>query len=370
MDELFIINEGGQLLYSWHSKIDTSAPLKDDDLIGGFLTAMNTFATFERGEDLKSLKLKESTIIFERNDEFKEKLMFVATTKNEELIELIHAIVHDVMEIFVQMYEEMLNKEFDGEVTRFRVFDDKIKMLLYSFGLDELEASVKYIDEVSELKSVIYLEPKGGHLFFVHAKQYVNKEKISFLVPLIINSSRLLYQNNLKDTIHWILINSVKNEIMLVELRERILIVKQYTLAKQLEERILALEFFKTTEKYIKKPKKIVNIFERLIWDSKIKQIFLVDLMGKILFSKIIDPTYDCKDYIPETISFLTSAKKVSEEVYTRPLFNASIGGRKNLTTICMNFNNIAIVLIGYIKDLNDFGTIQSICENILVQLE
>ena len=103
IDDLFIINEGGQLFYSWHQN-DSEEP-KDDDLLSGFLTALNSFATIERGEDIKSLKLKETHIIFEKNLDYLEKLTFVVTTKNDEFIELLHSILHDIMDNFTEMFK-------------------------------------------------------------------------------------------------------------------------------------------------------------------------------------------------------------------------------------------------------------------------
>ena len=58
-------------------------------------------------------------------------------------------------------------------------------------------------------------------------------------------------------------------------------------------------------------------------------------------------------EYVPETISFLTSSKKTSEEIFRKVLFNASIGGVR-ITTICINFNNFCLTLIGNIHDFND----------------
>ncbi len=63
---MFVLSDSGLLLFSWHSKEIKQDLKKDDDLLMGFLTAINTFATLERGEDIKSLKLKETTIIFEK----------------------------------------------------------------------------------------------------------------------------------------------------------------------------------------------------------------------------------------------------------------------------------------------------------------
>jgi len=92
-------------------------------------------------------------------------------------------------------------------------------------------------------------------------------------------------------------------------------------------------------------------------------------LLGKIIYSKLLDEEYDCTDYIPETISVLTSSKKLSEEIYNRALFNSSIGGEK-ITTICINFNNIVLVMIGKVEDLNMFQKIQDICFNIFLQVK
>jgi hypothetical protein len=367
MDDLFIINDGGQLLYSWHQ--DTGTEAADDDLLSGFLTAMNTFASIERGEDIKSLKLKETNIIFEKFSEYFQEITFVATTKNSDMIELLHAVIHEIMDNFTNKFREVLDREFSGEVSKFRDFDQNITSIMNSHGLDTLQESIDLINEGGNFKSIVYLEPKAGHVFYIHAKQFVNRDKIGFLIPLIVNSSQFLYQNSLNERLNWILLTTVRNENILVEIRNKIILVKQYQLPDNIENDYLALEFFKSKDKYIKKPKKIIQIFENIIWDKRIKQVFLVDLVGKILYSKILDEKYDCTDYIPETISVLTSAKKLSEETYSRVLFNTSLGGEK-LTTICVNFNNIALTIIGKVEELHSFQAIQDICYNIFLQVK
>ena len=364
--DLLIINDTGALLYHWHPE----SHKKEDkaDLLSGFLTAMDNFATVERGEDIKSLKLRETTIIFEKSDENLQKLTFVITTKNESLIEILHLFIHDIKDQFIKLFSKELNRAFNGEVTKFQEFNRYMPYILVSHGLDILNDAVKRIDEDDVMKSIVLIEPKSGSIFYIHAKQYVNKQKLSFLIPLILNSSRLLYQNNLNEKLSWILINTVQNENLLVEPRAKIIIVKQFQLMNILEEEFISLEFFKDKEKYIKKPKRLSEKFATLKWDSNIKQVFLVDLVGKVFFSKVFDPTYDCSEYIPETISFLTSSKKISKEIYNRILFNAAIGGEK-ITTICINFNNFALTLIGNVNDFNEFTSIQNLCINIYKQL-
>ena len=204
MDDLFIINDGGQLLFSWH--LEKQDETSDDDLISGFLTAMDSFASIERGEDIKSLKLKETNIIFEKFSDYIQKITFVATTKNDDLIELLHSVIHDIMDSFTEKFGEALNREFDGEVTKFHKFDKSVKSINFSHGLDTLSDSVNQIDKGGNFKSIVFLEPKGGYVFYIHAKQFVNKEKVSFLIPLIVNSSQFLYKNNLNEELNWILL--------------------------------------------------------------------------------------------------------------------------------------------------------------------
>jgi len=362
IDGLLIINDSGALLYSWHP--ENYEGDGKDDLFSGFLTAINSFATVERGEDIKSLKLKETRLIFEKYDELVQKLTFVITTKNEELIELLHEIIHDVIDKFTELYAEYLNKEFNGAVSHYYSFKDHVILIMNSYGMDILADSVRDIDEFSTLKAIFFLDPKRGDVFYIHAKQYVDKEKISFLIPLIMNSAKLLYLDNLNDDPRWIHLSTVRSEILVVNPRSKVLIVQQHQLVNNFEEEFLSLGFFKDKEKFAKKPKKLVEKFESLRWNSNIKQIYLVDKLGKILYSNLIDTTFDCSDYIPETISFLTSSKKISEEIYNRNLYSASIGG-KRLVTICMNLNLFTLILIGSLQDLGNFSVIQSVCLEI-----
>jgi len=367
IEDLLIINEAGALLFNWHPEgIDDEGK---DDLLSGFLTALDSFATFERGEDIKSLRLKETTLIFEKYDQLYQKLTFVVATKKTNLTELLHAFIHEIMDQFIAEYNIILDKEFNGEVTAFKDFQDNVKKISQNLGLDVLSSNIYEIEQDSVLKAVIYIEPKGGNIFFINAKQYLEKEKLSFLVPLILNSAQLLYQNHLNEPLHWFLISTAQNESIVVEPRKKILIVKQYNLSVDFENDFLSLEFFKDEGKYVKKPRKLIEIFDNVKWDPRIRQIFLVDLVGKVFYSKIFDENYNCSDYIPETISFLTSAKKASIEIYHRVLFNAAIGG-KRIITICINFNNFALTLIGDVKDLNDFNMIQDVCLKIYKQLK
>lgn len=367
IEDLLIINEAGSAIYSWHQKGNTED--FNDDLISGFLTALNSFATIERGEDIKSLKLKETLILFEKNEEFVQKLSFVITTKNEDILELLHAVVHEVMEQFLSRFKELLNKEFNGNVTKFREFDHNINQILNDYGLDIINGSKNEIEHAKYLKAVLFIESKGGNIFYIRANEYVNKEKMSFLVPLLVNSSKLIYNKNLNQEINWILLNTVENELLLIEIRKKIIITK--ILKSKIvfrSQEILELPYFKTKDKYLKKPQKIAEQFKLINLNNNIKQLYLVDLLGKIFYRKIIDNTYNYSKFIPEMISFLTASKKSSEEIFKRVMLISIING-KNTTTICMNFNNFALILIGNTEDFDNFSVLQKLCVDIYQQI-
>lgn len=366
IDGLLIINDSGALLYNWHP--ENYEGDGKDDLFSGFLTAIDSFASIERGEDIKSLKLKETTLIFEKYDELIQKLTFVITTKNDELIELLHEIIHVVMDKFTELYAEYLNKNFDGAISHYYAFKDQVILIIKSYGLDILYDSIRDIDDFSTLKAIIFIEPQRGDVLYIHAKHYVDKDKISFLIPLIMNSAKLLYQDNLNEDLHWIHLSTVRSEILAITPRGRVLIVQQHQLVNNFEEEFLSLDFFNDIEKFVKKPKKLAEKFDKLQWNPNIKQIYLVDTRGKIHYSNIVDSTFDCSEYVPETISFLTSSKKISEEIYNRKLYNSSIGGEK-LVTICINLNLYTLIIIGALQDLRNFSIIQNLCLEIYKKL-
>ena len=365
LDDLLIINESGSLLFNWHP--EGAKESGDDDLLSGFLTAINSFATYERGEDIKSLKLRETNILFEKHDDLIQKLTFVITTKKFELLELLHLFIHEIMNQFVTQFKEDLNKEFDGNITPYKKFEDNVNHILHDLGLDEFNSSIQEIDQGNILKSIVYLDSNHGNIFYVHAKHYIDKEKLSFLIPLVLNSARLLYQNYLKESLKWVLLNSVKSETILVEPRDKIIVVKQFIIHQNLESDFLSLDFFKAEGKYMKKPSKLIQMFNKIKWNQS-KQIYLIDLAGNILFSKILDNNLNSSDYIPETISFLTTAKKATIEIHNRILFNAVIAG-EDILTICINLNNFALILIERRSDFKDFDSIQDHCVKIYTQL-
>lgn len=333
IDDLLIINDTGQLLYSWHPEGHPKE--NQDDLISGFFSALNTFAMFERGEDLKFLKLGESNIIFEKYEELLQKLIFIITTKNEKVIDLLHSFVHDIMDSFVEMFRKDLNKKFDGAVNVFKIFTDSVNKILNNLGIDQLPKRIEEIDDSDIIKAIAIIEPLEGNVLFIHARQYINKEDISFLIPLLINTGKHLYQNKEMNSI---LITSINNENLIIELRERVVIVKFYDIITKFNAEYDAIEFIKNKKNILKKQKKLKSLLENIHWGPSIRNMLITDLLGTILASKVIKNTDIKLDNLTEIISFFSSSRKTCEQIYNKELYISYIEGQ-NSSLLCINLD-------------------------------
>ena len=347
IEDLLIVNDAGLLLFGWHSEEATGED--QDNLISGFFTALNSFATFEKGEDLKSIKLRESTIIFEKYEELFQKLVFIITTKNEKMINLLHSIVHIIMDSFINKYNEELDKEFDGSVSIFRDFNENINEILDDFGMDVIHHDITQINDKDILKAFILLDPVDGNIMFIHAKQYINKEDISFLVPLMANTAKMLVHNS-DENLKVISLSSIKNEHIVLSFRQRIVIVRFYEISKQPEDHIVIENFMKNKEKILKKPKKAEKMLNNIEWGQEIGSILLIDLLGNTLFSREIMDSSIHLEHTTEIISFISSCKKTSEIIFNKALFNSNIKSEKN-SVMCINL--ISYILFATVDNRN-----------------
>ncbi len=363
IDDLLIINDTGQLLFSWHP--EGSPKENQDDLISGFFSALNTFATFERGEDLKFLKLGESNIIFEKYEELHQKLIFIITTKNEKVIDLLHSFVHDIMDSFVEKFRKDLDKKFDGAVYMFKIFADSVNEILNNLGIDQLPKMIEEIDDSDIIKAIAIIEPLEGKVLFIHAKQYINKDDISFLIPLLINSGKRLYQNK---ELNSILITSLNNENLIVELREGVVIVKFYDIIKKFNADYEAIEFIKNKKNIMKKQKKLKPLLENIDWGPNIKNMLITDLLGTTLASKVIGNTDMKLDNQTEIISFLSSSRKACEQIYSRDLFISYIEGQ-NSSLLCINLDTCGLFFTLDAQNSRDFQEIQKLGLELLKKI-
>jgi hypothetical protein len=157
---------------------------------------------------------------------------------------------------------------------------------------------------------------------------------------------------------------------LLLEIRKNIIIVKIYEIEIDFNtQSIFKSSYFKSSDKYVKKPQKIIEIFERVILHEKMQQFFLVDFVGKVFYKKLKKEDHNFDDFIPETISFATASKKTSQEIYNKRLLISAING-VDITTIFMNFNSFALVIIGNAKNFRRFKDIQQLCLDVYQEIQ
>ncbi|MBD3227592.1 MAG: hypothetical protein GF329_05325 [Candidatus Lokiarchaeota archaeon] len=362
IDDLFIIYEGGQLMYSWHAK---KTKVDEDHMISGFLTAIDTFAKSQRGEGISSLTLDKTSIIFDKDEDIM--VQYVITTSYETK-KILYYFLNDIKERFTALYRDTLLRGYTGNTSIFDNFTKEVNKILYSWGLDSINSYIEEVEARGALKSVIYIDPKDGSILFINAKKFVDKDKMSYIVPLIINSGNLFIKNNLQEDLNWILLNTIRNDNLLLISRKNVSIVREYVLTKNIEAEISNINFIVKNEKIIKKQKHINHLFEKLEIRKEVKQLYLADNGGDILFKMKNNGQVNMANYIPELISFLTSSKKSIDELYNRKLFYTTLGGSKT-AVIILDFGKSGLILLGSVRDFSNYKTIQELCFSFIHQL-
>ncbi len=119
------MNDAGLPIYSWKSEEES---IGDENLLSGFITALNHFAQGERGEDLKKITLDPTTFIFER----KGGLVFLILTKDPEFEKIIWEILQTLVSEFIQMFEQEI-KDFGGNISIFSKFTDVVSKTFDDF---------------------------------------------------------------------------------------------------------------------------------------------------------------------------------------------------------------------------------------------
>ncbi|MHA1270034.1 MAG: hypothetical protein ACTSPY_09640 [Candidatus Helarchaeota archaeon] len=130
LTDLYVIYEGGQLMFSWHKD---KANSDEDHVTSGFLTAIDTFAASQRGEGISSLKLDMTSLIFDKDDELK--IKFVIIIKEEKSIELLYSVLEDIKQKFIKKYKPLIKDGYFGNISELRDFKDDLQTILQSLGI-------------------------------------------------------------------------------------------------------------------------------------------------------------------------------------------------------------------------------------------
>ncbi|MHA1793744.1 MAG: hypothetical protein ACTSVI_13965 [Promethearchaeota archaeon] len=130
LQDIYIISEDGRVMFRrvYDEKVDAQ-------LFGGFMSALNTLATQFNEDGLSEFNLgKNKYLVIKRNDIF-----FIANYNNKMNIKKAKQELENVIKIFFENYLVDLVAGWDGDLTKFKGFGDKIK--------DSLEDAIKTFEQ-------------------------------------------------------------------------------------------------------------------------------------------------------------------------------------------------------------------------------
>ncbi|MHA1891265.1 MAG: hypothetical protein ACTSYS_09770 [Promethearchaeota archaeon] len=130
LQDIYIISEDGRVMFRrvYDEKVDAQ-------LFGGFMSALNTLATQFNEDGLSEFNLgKNKYLVIKRNDIF-----FIANYNNKMNIKKAKQELENVIKIFFENYLVDLVAGWDGDLTKFEGFGDKIK--------DSLEDAIKTFEQ-------------------------------------------------------------------------------------------------------------------------------------------------------------------------------------------------------------------------------
>jgi len=124
ISRILVIVQGGLIAYSksfvGKSTDDESSKLDESDLIGGFLTAINSFAMEIKGGLAHSLNFKHFNIIFTNDDEFD--MMFVVICDINDIEEEVREKAELLKNEFLKRYRTKVSN-WNGDITPFQEID-------------------------------------------------------------------------------------------------------------------------------------------------------------------------------------------------------------------------------------------------------
>lgn len=252
---------------------ETSENQTDDQLLSGFLTALNMFAENQQGDAIRELTMNNSIFMFERADD----LVFVINSGDKEAIPIIKKLLEQVKERFYELFPEAAT-EIPSDLTKYNPFFSILDEILQNFHIYELIEKSSVFKEHPSMKGLLELDRIRGDFLYVRAKEFLDRNILGFQSEIIVKSSLRM----MKD-----LFNEELKEIGAISSRQRgfrffispqtILIEEFHT--ENPEMQILNLPSDKSIEKRMKSSGKL--LFEGP------KQFMIIDHQGIARISNI-----------------------------------------------------------------------------------
>ena len=345
LNEIYVLSDTGTSLFSWSS--DPNKREGGFELLSGFLSALNIFAKSEKGEVMKELTLEQTTFLFQKLDQ----VIFVITTNEQKQKALLQLLLVDIIEAFNKEYADVIVK-FDGNVGVFENFGAKLHYLLNSFMLPYINTRIAELESNNMMQSISVISRKSGELLFTQAKQYVNKEDLGFLIPLLVRAGIMISDEMPDQELGWLLIISSKDRVMLIQPRPKVYIIEEYKTSYEFP------DIFKI------KWKKVKEKFQNSYFLPDIGYLKIMNKNGKVL-----DEISRDVDYITsideDSTMLLQAGSKMVKDYYKLSLSGIVIGD-DNKGTFLIPMKDFYIIIRGPQEKFKKFVTILKFIDKII----
>ncbi|MHA1917552.1 MAG: hypothetical protein ACTSUV_04480 [Candidatus Ranarchaeia archaeon] len=184
IDEIFLIHNDGVPLLSWKYQ----GKMVNQDIISGFLSALQMFAGSTHGQKLHVVAMEPSLMVFEQRPNF----TVVVTVQNRSGLNLTEKLIQVLVPMFEQKYHDLL-ENFSGDVTPFRDFAEILKMIIAECGIPHvsnfLKQKKKAKKEENYLLTQTVFDRLNGEIIYRNGGIPSLKEQVQFLFTNAIKST-------------------------------------------------------------------------------------------------------------------------------------------------------------------------------------
>lgn len=324
IDQIIFINYAGLSIYTWSPLSET----KDSTLISGFLSALNMFATGERGEQIHKINLSPTTFLFDRAAD----IIFVMLTKDPDIEPILLLILKALKERFLALHEPSL-KEFDGDIQKYMTFDTELEAILNIYGYFDYQRLTTEFSK-STVESVLYIEKNSGDILYSKAKGYLDKKTLSFQSLILVKTAERILKSFNEVLLSIILVSELPR-CLIFNATEKILLFHELkTLSKD------SLNLNDISEKklnnMIKKPGKLV--FEIL------DPFFVMNQQGNITITNDKQDRLRKHEINADCVTLTNNARNLASQMYKEKVYSVIIIG-KCISLVAFPLENYIVFL-------------------------
>ncbi len=349
IDQIFVMQSSGIVLFQWeYQHVESDDPSGDNQLVAGFLTALNMFAVSHKKQTIQELTLKETTFLFDREQE----LIFVVSTLKKEIIPVVKLVLHDLKMRFLEVFPEKTTP-MNGDITIFRKFTPELLSILKTYNILPLFKLEATFDTDEDLIANLLLDRIKGDILFIHSKNYLDRSLLKFQTEMIFRASQRLIREKLSDDINEIIALTKNNRSLHLLVDTKTILISEFQARSPSKINFVNLKQ-KQVQKRIRSPGKLLFDYEN--------DFTIVNHNGETAVTNIKNPLMVVNDLGIEILSIRNSFETIFKEVYKNDLFATLIIGDRYLYLFFPLLDHTAFIFI----EINQCGDLP----NLLLRTE